>query len=107
MQARESFTRTPKPKVILYKLVSQFKPESVQFPADFPTRLFYHAFMFLEVEGGLAICTEKYNDKLELIFGEKQLLSTFARSYRATGDQRKPSTQHSQCKVERYVSLQD
>ena len=63
--------------------------------------------MFLEVEGGLAICTEKYNDKLELIFGEKQLLSTFARSYRATGDQRKPSTQHSQCKVERYVSLQD
>eukprot|EP00434_Breviolum_minutum_P018784 symbB.v1.2.016571.t1/scaffold1263.1/size128093/11 len=71
------------------------------------TLLFYHAFMFLEVEGGLAICTEKYNDKLELIFGEKQLLSTFARSYRATGDQRKPSTRHSQCKVERYVSLQD
>ena len=63
--------------------------------------------MMLEVEGGLAICTEKYNDKLELLFGEKQLLSTYARAYRATGDQRKPSAQHSQCKVERYVSLKD
>ena len=70
-------------------------------------RLFYHAFMMLEVEGGLAICTEKYNDKLELLFGEKQLLSTYAKAYRATGDQRKPSAQHSQCKVERYVSLKD
>eukprot|EP00435_Cladocopium_sp_Y103_P028486 s514_g7.t1 len=69
------------------------------------TLLFYHAFMMLEVEGGLAICTEKYNDKLELLFGEKQLLSTYARAYRATGDQRKPSAQHSQCKVERPYCL--
>lgn len=88
-----------------------FLPQPANLPAEWDQdpepRLFYHAFMILEVEGGLAICTEKYNDKLELVFGEKQLLSTYARSYRATGDQRKPSTQHSQCKVERYVSLQD
>lgn len=71
------------------------------------TLLFYHAFMFLEVEGGLAICTEKYNDKLELMFGEKQLLSTYGKHYRATGDQRKPSFQHSHCKVERYVSMKE
>ena len=71
------------------------------------TLLFYHAFMFLEVEGGLAICTEKYNDKLELMFGEKQLLSTYGRCYRATGDQRKPSFQHSHCKVERQVSMKE
>ena len=36
------------------------------------TLVFYHAFVLLDVEGGLAICTEKYNDKLELTFGEAE-----------------------------------
>lgn len=52
-----------------------------------------------EVEGGLGICTEKYNDKLELMFGEQELLWSYARRYRATGDLRKPSYQHCYCKA--------
>ncbi|CAJ1421035.1 unnamed protein product [Effrenium voratum] len=74
---------------------------------QYMTLLFYHAFMFLEVEGGLAICTEKYNDKLELMFGDLQLVRSYGRCYRATGEQRRPSLQHSHCKVERYVTLRE
>ncbi|CAE6973651.1 unnamed protein product [Symbiodinium natans] len=72
------------------------------------TLLFYHAFMFLEVEGGLAICTEKYNDKLELMYGELDTLCAFGRSHRATGEPRKPSLQHCQVDlVGQVVTLQD
>jgi hypothetical protein len=40
------------------------------------TIIFYHAFMMLEVEGGFLICTEKYNDKLELMFARAEGLQT-------------------------------
>jgi len=51
-------------------------------------RLFFHAFLILKVEGGFAICTEKYNDKLEVMFGETQVLAHYALHTRATGDRR-------------------
>ena len=106
------------------------------------TLLFYHAFIFLEVEGmasqrsriiclnpwegGLAICTEKYNDKLdgaralktlhavnvretqELMFGQLQALTAFGKRYRATGGEccRRPLLHISMLGEPRKPSLQ-
>ncbi|CAE7224423.1 unnamed protein product, partial [Symbiodinium necroappetens] len=71
------------------------------------TLLFYHAFLLLEVEGGLGIWTEKYNDKLELMYGELETLRAFGQGHRATGELRKPSLQHSQVTLDACVTLQD
>eukprot|EP00439_Symbiodinium_sp_Y106_P013060 s4726_g1.t3 len=71
------------------------------------TLLFYHAFLLLEVEGGLGIWTEKYNDKLELMYGDLETLRAFGQLHRATGEPRKPSLQHSQVTLDAYVTLQD
>ncbi|CAE6920617.1 unnamed protein product [Symbiodinium sp. CCMP2592] len=71
------------------------------------TLLFYHAFLLLEVEGGLGIWTEKYNDKLELMYGDLETLRAFGQLHRATGEPRKPSLQHSHVTLDAYVTLQD
>eukprot|EP00929_Paragymnodinium_shiwhaense_P104851 TRINITY_DN69619_c0_g1_i1.p1 TRINITY_DN69619_c0_g1~~TRINITY_DN69619_c0_g1_i1.p1 ORF type:complete len:786 (+),score=169.47 TRINITY_DN69619_c0_g1_i1:54-2411(+) len=69
--------------------------------------LLYHAFALLEVDDGIAICTEKYNDKLELMFGQVGLVAPFAVRYRATGDERKPAFPQARRELEQLVTVAD
>jgi hypothetical protein len=51
------------------------------------TLLFYHAFVYLEIEGDRAIVTEKHTDSLEIMFGERELMEDLAMRERAVGDE--------------------
>lgn len=55
-------------------------------PQDQPL---YHAFVLLELEHDWHLCTERYNDKLEVMCGRGSLARLFMEQYRSTGDERR------------------
>ena len=48
----------------------------------------HHAFLLIELDDGYSLCAEKYNDKLQIMFGLWSVIQDFARKYRACGDRR-------------------
>jgi len=50
--------------------------------------IFYHSFAVLEIEGGGILCTEKYNDKLQIMSGKGDVVHAFMTQYRANGFKR-------------------
>lgn len=70
------------------------------------TILFYHAYVILEVEGGISICTQKYNDKLELMLGPSEPLRSFAWQY-IESDKRLTSIPQGKVEAKQLVFVRD
>eukprot|EP00747_Dinoflagellata_sp_TGD_P185428 gnl/TRDRNA2_/TRDRNA2_41981_c0_seq1.p1 gnl/TRDRNA2_/TRDRNA2_41981_c0~~gnl/TRDRNA2_/TRDRNA2_41981_c0_seq1.p1 ORF type:complete len:421 (-),score=66.40 gnl/TRDRNA2_/TRDRNA2_41981_c0_seq1:70-1332(-) len=66
----------------------------------------YHSFMLLEVAGDYVICTEKYSDKLELMFGPAEIMNLFAPHFHSNMDGRKSSFRQERCILNRRVTIQ-
>jgi len=90
---------------------TEYRSVMTQFIQLTSPRLFYHAFVILEVvnqNGGIhMICLEKYNDKLEFGIGEGHAAQDFYLKRRPTGDERKRTSQHDNFGVSRKVTVAD
>jgi len=69
--------------------------------------VFYHAFILMEVEGEKLLCTEKYSDKLDVMFGDADVLRAFATRHHAHGVPRKSSVPQERWPLPSKVFIRD
>jgi len=70
-------------------------------------QLLYHSMVLLEIQGGIVLSTEKYNDKLELMLGDAEIMNSFAKNFRSSCDKRSTTVLYSRTELDTCITVRD